>query len=444
MKTPSWRLTPVPEAAQPSLHQNRRATLAGLSGTSRQGIGFLGLSVVTSLLTLAFTILAARLLRPEPYGGFMALFGLWSMAAMPSVAIQLLAARHLAVAPATTPSTASFTVSSTAHGFRQQVVRWLVRMLIITSFPLAAVTWHVSPTLKLDGFTTVAVVLLAWWLGAFVAWLRGRAQAQNLLVRFGASGAVEAGVRLVLLLVLLKGLAIMPSLGLLLSMGIACLAVAVVLPSRLLHHDVAPIGFTALLSSAGSALAVTLAIGFLTNLDLVWARHALDDAQSGLFAAGTLASRPFILLGAVAGTVVLPNVAAGRYTRVTLLRLLILLIGAGVLAAGLAHVLAEPAIRLLFGQEYLQAAGVVRLAVWGGAVMAPGIMLAHAFLGLGSFRMTLGFIVSIALLIILVFSLPPSLVSYWGGCITISTLYLAVGSIVLGSFNHCRIRDESE
>ena len=268
-----------------------------------------------SALTLGFTVVAARLLEPSHYSAFMALFGLWSLLSVPTTTLQLVAARHLA------------RPGGLATGFRRQMTRWLGGTLVAVSLPVAALVWFAAAGLGLARGVAVSVALQALWLGSTVAWLRGRAQAQESFVRFGLSDAVAAASRLGTLVLLLGFTRFSYPWGLFVSLGVGSLAVFAVLPPKVLTRDTAPLEAKTLVASAGSAFVVTLALGIVTNLDLLWARYALAESQAGFFAAGTLASRPFILLGAVAGTVALPKVAGGAVRPTDLLKTTLWVLG---------------------------------------------------------------------------------------------------------------------
>lgn len=382
-----------------------------LPKASRPAAFLLLASGLSSALTLGFTVVAARLLAPAHYGSFMALFGLWSVVTMPTATVQLVAARHLAG-----PDTGE-------TGFRRQMTSLLTATLTATSFLITAAVWLAARALGLSGGVAVGIALQALWLGAFVAWLRGRAQAQESFVRFGLSDVAAAALRLAVLVTLLGTTNVSPAWSLFISVGIGSLAVAAVLPSTFLIRDSAPLETKTIMASAGSSFLVALAFGLLTNLDLLWGHYALGET-AGFFAAGTLASRPFILLGAVAGTVVLPKVASGAMGRANLLKTAGLLLAGALALASLAQVLAAPLVTLFFGEGYRAAVGVARLAAWGGALFAPLVMLTNASLGLGSQRMAAGFAVFTAALTVAAFAFAHSSTAFWGISIAASTVYL--------------------
>lgn len=379
-------------------------------------------SGLSSALAFGFSVVAARLLAPAHYAGFMALFGLWSLVAMATTTLQLVTARHLA---------APHELQHGGTGFRRQLTRWLTAALLLASPLLGVVVWFVARSLGLSVWAAVSVALQALWLGAFVALLRGRAQAQESFFRFGLSDVVMAALRLAVLAALLALTDVSPAWALFVSLGVGSVAVAAVLPPALLTRDSAPLELKTLSASVGSSLLVALALGTLTNVDLLWAHYALPETEAGLFAAGTLASRPFILLGAVAGTVLLPRVASGKTGQAELVKTAGFLLVGALALAGLAQILAAPLVTLLFGEPYRAAVGVARSAAWGGALFAPLIMLANATLGLERTSAAAGFAVFTALVTAVVFAFAHSGAAYWLVCSAAAAGYLVVSLVRL-------------
>ena len=389
-----------------------------------QGGPLLLLSVLSNVLTFVLTLLAARLLNPANYSTFMALFGLWSTVAMPTGAVQLVLARWLAV-------------ESTETGFRRQVFRLSWGGGLAGALFIAGAAWWGADRLELSPVVSVAVALQAWTLGLWAAWRRGQAQARALFTRFGWAGVLELVARLVVLVALLSISGLSVGWVLFIVMGVGGLGIALALPSRLLGGDHAPVPVKHLASSLGASFGVMLAVGILTNLDLLWARYALEGAQAGTFAAGTLASRPFILFGAVAGTVVLPKAAQGL-SATHLRRLAAYLLVGGLVLAGVAHLLAEPLVMLAFGPNYRAAVGVARLAAWGGALFAPAILLAHAALGAGNQKAAVSFILLTLTLAVLAFSFAGSAAAYWSMCSVLSLAYVSIATFRLRTLPSAR------
>ena len=389
--------------------------------TNAQGGPLLLLSAASNVLTFVLTLLAARLLTPTNYGTFMALFGLWSTVAMPTGAVRLVLARWLAV-------------ESTGTGFRRQLLRLNWGGGLAGALLIAGAAWWGAGRLELSPLVTVAVALQAWGLGLWAAWRRGQAQARGLFTRFGWAGVLELVARLVVLVVLLTLSGLPTSWVLFAAMGAGGLGIALALPSRLLGGDHAPVPVRQLTSSLGASFGVMLAVGVLTNLDLLWARYALDLTQAGTFAAGTLASRPFILFGAVAGTLVIPKVARGL-SKTHLRRWTAYLLVGSLGLAGVAHLLAEPLVTLAFGAEYRVAVAAARLAAWGGALYAPAILLANAALGAGDPKVAVGFTLFTLVLAGVTFGFADSATAYWTTCGVLSLAYTSMATFRMGNLH---------
>jgi O-antigen/teichoic acid export membrane protein len=146
--------------------------------------------------------------------------------------------------------------------------------------------------------------------------------------------------------------------------------------------DAAPLEAGRAWRTARASLLVSVAGGTLASIDLVWARAVLPPLTAGTFAAGTLASRPFLLLASVAGTIALPYAARGTLRLMDLLRAAAGLALAGTLVALAAWPLAPDLARWFYPSGYAAAAASIRVAALGGAWLAPSLFLASAALGL--------------------------------------------------------------
>ena len=367
--------------------------------TGARGAGLVVLTGAGHLLAFALTVAAARLLAPDDYSRVMALFGVWGMVALPTTAVQLALARWLAGSTAAAtgagaptgtgapagpggPAVTEPFAGGAAGGFRARSRRALTRILAVATPPALAAAWAVAQRLGLAWGAVAGAMLVALWIGSAVAWARGVAQAELRFVRFGVAGLVEAAVRLGGFVVLVVALPHGAEAALVAALALGGGAgVATLLPGGE-RADRSPPPRGALLASIRGALLVTLAGGVLSNLDLVWSRGTLAQPQAAAFAAGTLASRPFLLLGAVAGTLALPYVARGALGAGALLRAAGALAGLGLAGAALMSAFAAPLVRVLFGAAYASGAETVRLAAFGGALLAPAALLATAALGL--------------------------------------------------------------
>lgn len=393
-------------------------------GLERQALALFILSLSASFFTLLLSVLAAHLLlEPQSYSSFTTLYGLWSIIAVPTTGIQLISARHLAFQGQ--PGGAG------GAGFVAQSQHWMLTLLWISLPALLALSAGLAPRLHLDATLLFLILLEAWGMGLWVAWLRGRAQAQNLLSRFGQSLALEALLRpLVLAALLHLGWSVGWS-----FLGAMLLARAPILwrlPPRLLTLDTHAPRLNALAGQVQASLLLTVSSGVMANLDLLWARQALPQSEAGLFAAGVLTARPFALLGAVATTVALPRLASGAWSAHTLWRACVLLLFLGAVLALLIGVCASWLAPALLGLPFAQAASTMRWAAWGGAVLAPCTLLSTGLLALGYTRESGYFSGAAALLGVGAFLLARTSEAYWLWYILVWAIYLVQGGFLLG------------
>lgn len=337
------------------------------------------LSALAQLLTFALTIAAAHLTDVASYGRVMGLFGVFGTVAVPTSVIQWLAARQLAGAASAGIAPVA---GETALGFRAQARRWLLRVV-----PLGAAAVSVGAALGAHALRQprgplLAIAALAWAAGATLAWWRGQVQGARRFALLGAALLLESAARLAVFVVLLRALRLPPEWALVGALAVAAVTAGAPLLAGRGRADAAPLAAGHAWRTARASLLVSLAGGALASIDLVWARAVLPPVTAGTFAAGTLASRPFLLLASVAGTVALPYAARGTLRLMDLLRAAAGLAIAGTLVALAAWPLAAHLARWIYPSGYAAAAASIRVAALGGAWLAPSLFLATAALGL--------------------------------------------------------------
>lgn len=394
-----------------------------------QAPAFLVLSALAQLLTLALTIVAAHLLDAGHYSEVMALLAAFGAVALPTTALQVVAARHLASHPPPTDAPPR-APSPEPTGFVAQVRRGLAVALPLSSLvvvlPLAA--W--APRLHLAPLPLAALGLLAWNGGTLLAWWRAQLQARHRFARLGAALAVEALARLLVFVALVGLTSMAPSWAWLAAVAGATAAAGAVLrgAARDPALDAPRIHATPALRGARAALLTALVGGAFTSLDLLWGRAVLPALQAGHFAAGTLASRPMLLLASVAGTVALPSAARGHIRLAGLVRAAALLALLGLAVAATLWALAPAATRLLFPASYAGAVPSFRAAALGSVGVAAALFLANATLGLSRPRGQTSLAVIVAAVAVAVFLWARTPAAFWclaGGAGAVHLLWVA-------------------
>jgi O-antigen/teichoic acid export membrane protein len=131
------------------------------------------------------------------------------------------------------------------------------------------------------------------------------------------------------------------------------------------------------------------AISALTNVDVVVAKLALGGDQAGVFAASAIIAKSVLVIPQAIATVALPRVAARQAARQETSSLLAAAAGVGTAAslliiAGVA-LLADPIMKVTFGDEFADGSRVLAEFTAASALMGLLIVLLYHQLALGSY-----------------------------------------------------------
>lgn len=134
------------------------------------------------------------------------------------------------------------------------------------------------------------------------------------------------------------------------------------------------------------------AISALTNVDVVAAKLALGGDEAGVFAASAIIAKSVLVAPQAIATVALPRVAAwhsaGRPTSPLLAAATGVAVAASLLAVAAAAILADPIMRITFGDEFAGGARVLAEFTAASALMGLLIVLLYHQLALGSYAFT--------------------------------------------------------
>lgn len=319
---------------------------------------------LANLLQYVLQLVASHNLAPEAFGAFGSLLGLGLVGAVAMLALQNVAARHVALR------------RDDAVARRAEVARLLrtsLRLAVVitvASLPLAPV---VAAFLHVP---VVAVVWLALSLGP-------------LAVAGAAQGVLQGRERFGLLaglFVIVSGLRVVGGVvGLLLvrdvTWGVAGTAVGAIAGSlvalvlvrgeRAPEQGSEPSGFSHELTSAANGVLALLA---LAGADLLLARHVLSGAESGRYAAGSLVARGCFWLPQFVAVLVVPRLASGDTTLVR--RAVTLVAGLGLLEIVGTGLIPGSVLGLLLGDHYRSLAHTLALfAAEGGCLAVLQLLL---------------------------------------------------------------------
>jgi len=281
---------------------------AGPSGAAARirGGGSVALAMlVLNVTTYGFTIAAAHILGPDDYGALAAWMNLLLVVNVGALGLQATTARRL---------------SSGEHDL-DDVEPQLVRLTLVTSLALGALLLLLTPVinvlLQLDDPTMAAMLGLSAVPLTLVGGLAGILQGER---RWGAFSAVQICTGVPRLVV---------GVGLLLwrpdpRSGAIAVAVTLLVPvvvgmQALRHRRVrparAPTGLRSLVLELVHNSQALLAFFAVSNVDLIVARHVLDERDAGLYAAGLILAKAVLFLPQFVSVVAFPSMASGDSPR---------------------------------------------------------------------------------------------------------------------------------
>ena len=284
------------------------ASAAGSSNAAaklRGGGGVALAMLVLNVTTYGFTIASAHILGPTGYGALAAWMNLLLVVNVVALGLQATAARRL---------------SSGEHDL-DDVEPQLVRLTLVTSLALGALLLLLTPVinvlLQLDDPTMAAMLGLSAVPLTLVGGLAGIFQGER---RWGAFSAVQICTGVPRLVV---------GVGLLLwrpdpRSGAIAVAVTLLVPvvvgmQALRHRRVrparAPTGLRSLVLELVHNSQALLAFFAVSNVDLIVARHVLDERDAGLYAAGLILAKAVLFLPQFVSVVAFPSMASGDSPR---------------------------------------------------------------------------------------------------------------------------------
>lgn len=326
----------------------------------RGGGGVAAGVLVMNVTTYGFTIACAHILGPTDYGALAAWMNVLLVVNVGFLGLQATAARRL---------------SSGEHAL-DDVEPHLVRLTLVTSFVLGAALIVLTPvidtTLQLDDWFMAALLGLSVVPLTITGGLSGILQGER---RWGALSAVYICIgapRLILGVALTawrpdpRWAALSVAVTLLVPVAVALFA----LRDRTLRpssRDAAGLG--SLMRELLHNSQALLAFFAVSNVDLIVARHTLDEHDAGLYAAGLILAKAVLFLPQFVSIVAFPSMAADDSSR-TFIAAVLSVVGLGALATLATALLPGLALIFVGGSQYDD----VRSKLWIFAVL--GTLLA--------------------------------------------------------------------
>ena len=315
-------------------------------------------SAAANVVAFALTIVLGRLLTVGDFGAVVALLGVAIVGQVPAMALQVVVARHLATATA-----------ATRPGLARALL-WHAGLVGLAVAALAAlITVPAAGLLHLGSPGPMA------WLALSLAPVTLIFAVQGLLQ--GEERFMALGIFLVIMAVTrvgggLSGSGYGPA-GVFAGIAIgAVVALAVAL--YLVRHDLTdhgspPQGFhpREFYGELWTAVAGMGALLALTNVDVMLARHYLSRHDSGLYAAGAVASKIAFWFPQAVAVVVFPRLADAEQRCGLLARAATVVVGLGVLTSVGTALLGPWIFGILLGAEYRTLGATLGLFAAAGA-----------------------------------------------------------------------------
>lgn len=311
------------------------------------GGGVIALAMgVMNVATYGFTILAARVLGPVPYGALAALMGLLLVINVVSLGLQATAARRVSAAPEHTTTIERDILSAS---YRSALA---LGALCLLATPLIAVVLH------LDSWATALLVAVT---------------AVPLTVMGGQAGVLQGERRWtpLALVYLMSGLGRLACGGLFMlwrpdelgaMLGVALGAFFPVLVGwyalrrpdrRTVQQSQEPYRpQRRLLGEVAHSSHALLAFFALSNADVVIARTVLDEHDAGLYAAGLILAKAVLFAPQFVVVVAFPSMAEAAASRSRHLASLALVLGIGGVAVVSAWAFSGLTVTFVGGQQY--------------------------------------------------------------------------------------------
>ena len=358
----------------------RRRLFASDTG---RAAGLAAALMANNFVALIFTVVFARLLGDDGYGSLGALLAAFTILIVPGSALQATVAREVS-------ARAARGAEAPASG----VWRWLERLLIATVAVTAVSVLLREPigaAVGVDNEWAAAALAPSGMLWLALCVQRGALQGLGYYKAVGLSIVGEASARLAMGIALYAlGFGVTGAfLGTTLSIAVVSLALVPMLRESTgsFRTRSVPLRFRALLGSAWAPVLAFSLIAALQNIDILYVKHTASDEAAGSYAAASVAAKAMIWVAIGLGLYLLPEAVrrtyAGQDARPVLWRTLGLI---GIVAIPMIlvyTVAAEPVLRLVFGEDFIAAAGALPLLALAMSLLATAYLGVQYLLALG-------------------------------------------------------------
>jgi O-antigen/teichoic acid export membrane protein len=360
-----------------------RARIGALRGSETANAGVLAAATMAQqLIAVIFTVIFTRLLGTDGYGSLAALLNLTVILMVAGSSLQVAAARE-------------GTLGRLGRGgeLAGTLERW-ERHLVTGMVALAAVSilarGPLSELVNVEEEWAAAAVPVAGALWLLVCVQRGLLQASKAYVPVAASIVLEGLGRVAVALVLVGvGAGVTGAyLGTAAAFACAALALHVILRRRLgpPDHGAATHPLRSLARNAAIPIAALVLVAALQNVDVIMAKHALNEDDAGVYAATTVAAKLVVWIAVGIGLWVVPEAtsaaAAGRDPRRVLVRALGLIALVAIPALAMFAAVPGLLLEIAFGPDYERGDEVLLTLGAAYALLAATYLCVQFLLGL--------------------------------------------------------------
>jgi O-antigen/teichoic acid export membrane protein len=347
-----------------------------------KAIGLAAATMAANLVQVVFTVIFTRILGADGYGSLAALLNVTVILFVPGAALQVAAAREATLGRLGRGGELAGTLARWSRHILT-VLAAIAVVSVIAREPLADV-------INIDQEWAAAAVPVTGALWLLLCLQRGLLQSDRAYREVGLSVLFEALGRLLLAIGLVAaGLDVTGAyLGTLTSIAVTAAALAWLLRRRLGQpaRDSRPHPLADLARNAALPIAALTLVAALQNVDVIMAKHVLDNAVAGVYAASTVAAKAVVWIAVGLGFWVLPEAtrraAAGRDPREVLLRALAVIAVLSACALAIFAAVPELLLRTAFGADYESGSTVLLQLGAAYALLAVTYLCVQFLLGL--------------------------------------------------------------
>jgi O-antigen/teichoic acid export membrane protein len=337
-----------------------------------QGGGSIAVAMaVMNVATYGYTMIAARVLGPKPYGALASLMATLLVVSVLQLGLQATAARRIASEP-----THVAQIEKTILGVTYRAAAALGVLLLV-------LTPVLNEVLRLDSLATAALLSVVsvpfTIMGGQAGILQGERRWAALSVVYVLSGVPRIVIGTVLIAWQPTELAALVGVGI----GAVFPIVAGWWFLRQQREEGAQSedhGFRRVMAETVNNSQVLLAFFALSNCDIIIARNVLDEHDAGLYAGGLILIKAVLFLPQFVVVIAFPSMAASADRRRALTSSLGLVVLIGAVVSGGAALLPDLALVFVGGDDYAEIADHLWIFAVLGTVLAMLQLLVYSVL----------------------------------------------------------------